>query len=1317
MTRLVRPSSRFSSRLRTLLALLALGSVTPTLVACRPNARAQEPFDSSAAEAHAAKLEKWLRKHPDDHDARLELGIVYWTHLASVDRAQPHLQQVADANGHPLARFALATLGQTRLDIDLVWQQASALIREAPGHEDRKHRALALALSAPAARLLDAIQGQRPGDQQAFVDLFAAIDPAIEQGRYPAEAVHELISTRAGIARTRDEDFRTLYQRQGCVQDWQVGVLEGHRGALELERLAIDGGFRPDPDAGTPVALSCAVRLWNPEPEAAIRRIRSVVTVPARGEGTAKGPDAKLRLDFAAQYPTRALVDGKQVWASDRSDRFPVDNPSLILSVAPGEHLIELRTTIPSEKAWVLVRASDLEGRPLPSVAKSERSSNDDGSLDGEPELEIQPWHEAAADYGIKGVVYEPLRDFLALDDALADGDSDRAEILASAMRTPLEASDYDVLPEPGSAERFPEAHMLLAEFELRDPSRGRTTSSARQQAELEQALSLDPSLDRARLALLSVMLERGDTADVVGKLEALPANQLEGLAGAMLTYEAYRARGSDLQAERALAKAAAINPENCDVLMAQRDLARERNQVAREDALSEALVACPGTLGLRANLAQRRDRQAEALSLYTKSLERTPDELSSMVLLADVAIAAGNWADAIAWNEKMLVLAPYRAVSRITLADLYARANQPERAREQIGIALAQLPENPRLHEIAEHLGIPDELMQWRIAGTDAVVSYREALANAEVPEGVSEVMLLDRQVSMLYPTGGHRHIVHQMFHVLSDQAIDAHGEFNQPGVRLLTLHSIKPDGRVIEPEVVSGKEGVILRDLEIGDIVEVEFSYAQSPDPALPGFFDLGRFRFQSPDIPFHRSELLVLMPAAMENKVTVERRNAAPVAQRRAVELREGKFTELTFRAERVPRLGTEPYSRSMLDELPMVQVHSTLDVREWLDGLAGQIRPAQRSNPELRAKAIELAEPYDTTHDKVDAIWRWVMAEVEEGGDITTPATITLSGRQGNRLVLLRAMFEQVGIASELWLLRDKFGPTVQPGGDPLVEAYDTVILAVLQGDQPPLLVSTASEVIPLGYLAPSYAGGKGLRVQLERDEGPASEIDVPTQQPQHRDRRRWELDIQVGAQGAGKVSGVLELSGIEAIQWRDAFQQIDADRRPEVFIQAELARIIPGSGMDLDALEVENEFDLDLPLRMTFAAHGRNLGVVQSGQLALLAAAVPIDQATMYVRLPERWSGLVIPYAPRLEAKVTYTLEGRSFAAVPGDVAIEGEFGGYGRKLTAGGVGKSELVFESWSTLDLGVVEVERYGGLMRFAAQVQQAEQAILRAK
>ncbi|MCA9699159.1 MAG: hypothetical protein KC431_16670, partial [Myxococcales bacterium] len=305
----------------------------------------------------------------------------------------------------------------------------------------------------------------------------------------------------------------------------------------------------------------------------------------------------------------------------------------------------------------------------------------------------------------------------------------------------------------------------------------------------------------------------------------------------------------------------------------------------------------------------------------------------------------------------------------------------------------------------------------------------------------------------------------VHQMFHILSDQAIDEHGEFQQPGAQLLTMHSIKADGSIVEPESIPGKEGLSLRGLEIGDVVELEFVYDSSPDPALPGAVDLGRFRFQSPEIPFHRSELITLIPAALEERIVVEARNAAPKQVRREVELAGepggGRYVALSFRADQVPRLGTEPGARSMLDELPMIQVQIPLRVEDWLDNLALQIRPAQRSNPELRALAHEIADQYESDADKLDALWRWVVDEIEEGGDLTTPATVTLSGRNGSRLLLLRALLEAAGVDSELWLLRDRFGPTIFPGKNPLIETYDTAMLAIGEG---PLLIGTSSPVV-------------------------------------------------------------------------------------------------------------------------------------------------------------------------------------------------------------------------------------------------------------
>jgi tetratricopeptide (TPR) repeat protein len=1282
-----------------LIYLLFLALLTPMTSGCRPHART-ELFDQASAAEYAAKLEKWLAKHPDDHEVRLELAHVYWLHLAAPAEAAEHLDVLTALDMPPaLARYSRGTLAQSHLDLDRAWSEYAALLREAPLHGKRKDRELALALTPAAARALDGIDGLRSGDSNQFIELFDALD----RKAYPAATIEQMLSTRAAIARRLEQDYRSFYAQQGCLQDWVVGEIEGYRGPLELARREIDRSFKRDPAGAKTTPLSCAFRVWNPDPSSGIRRLRTTVEVPA-GQSV-------MRLTIGTQYDARVYVDDQLIWAKDRIDRYPVESPTFALPVGSGVHRIEVRTAIPTERAWVLVRATGQDGVPL--VVRPDAEQKGSFGLGPNPHapreagaealLEQSRWEDLSK---LRGPVYAPLRSFLALDEALADGDTDRAEQLADTLGI--------------ESDGFPEAHLLLADFEYRDPTRGKTVSAARQQAELERALELDPSLGRAQLSLLSLRLDRGEVPEVVEALEAIPTDAFAPtgeLLLSMLRFEAYRARGSDAQAEQALTRAAAINPNNCDVLMARRELIRERAQVAAEDQLIQQLAPCAGSLSLRASLAMQRGRYDDAEALWQAQLQRMPDDLEAMEALVEIAVAQAKWEDAIGWHQRMLELAPYRALSHVELADLHARGSQPKTAREHLLRAIDRYPHNSRLRKIGERVGMPDDLMRWRIDGKQALAEYRGDVEQGLASEGVSEVLLLDREVSLLYENGGHRHIVHQMFHVLSDQSIDAHGEFEAPGVELLTMHSIKPDGTIVEPESIPGKEGLSLRGLEIGDVVEIEFVFEGGPEPALPGHIDLGRFRFQSPEVPFHRSELVVVVPKSMEKRLDFEVRNEPPGATRREVKLQDGEYVELTFLARQVPRLGSEPGARSLMDELPSVQVHVPLEVEDWLDQLAAAMRPAQRSNPELRELAFELTSQYTNDYDKLDTLWRWVVSEIEDAGDLTTPATVTLAARQGSRLMLLRAMAEAIGLDTQIWLLRDRFGPQIQENGDPLVETYDTAMLALIQPDQPPLLVGTSSKVIPLGYLAPSYADGKALRVRLGNDEPEPGYVPVPSNPNQYSDSRRWDIEVALDAGGSGTVRGSIELRGLEAIIWRDVFDKVDEDRLPEVFISAELSRMLPGASLDLEGMEFVNQWELELPLVIQFSARVRGGGVVQGGQLIMLAAAVPIDPVTGYTRLPSRWSGLVMSYASTLEANVHYVLDGAEFTDVPADVKLEGAWGSYTRKVTAGGVGKRELTLSSRSTLVPGIVEPEDYPALARFGGQIQAAEQALVRAR
>ena len=722
---------------------------------------------------------------------------------------------------------------------------------------------------------------------------------------------------------------------------------------------------------------------------------------------------------------------------------------------------------------------------------------------------------------------------------------------------------------------------------------------------------------------------------------------------------------------------------------------------------LVAAAEHCAGTLTIQAGLAERRGQHREALRLLDKALERSPDNTDLLQGIAAVAIAGEDYAKAERCYARLLELNPYAPRERISVADLLGRAGEAEAARDSLREAIALAPSTSALHEIGDHLGIDDDLESLRVDGAPIIAEY----AAAERPyEGASEVLVLDRSAARLYANGSARMLVHTIAEVRTKEAIDKYGELTLPeGARVLTLHSVKPSGEVVEPESIAGKDGLSLRGLEIGDFVEYEIIVDEEPHGYLPGYVDIATFRFQSYNVPFHVSELVVMHPSAMPIKV--ESRGAAP----KGVSEVRGDQTIVTWRVRESKRRGVEPYSRDPLDELPSVRVYTELDLEGWLDALALRVIGAQRSNPELRDLARTKTKGAKTERAKLRKLWSWVLENVEESGDISISATQTLSARKGNRLMLLRALLREAGLGSEVWIGRNRFGPSLVPSGHPMPESYEAPMLLVDVGDGA-LPVVTNSKTVPLGYLPASLAEAPALRLRLADDEPPAGEVTTPAIPEHLADVRRYDLEVSIDSEGDGSITGAISLQGMEAIAWREGLRSLDRDRLEEAFERAELAVIAQGAALDLTSLEIENERALQKPLLLRFTADARGLGVRQGGELVLRAAIVPMNIGLGYANLPERTTGMVIPYAPVQEAVVKLSLEGATIRALPGAETVTTDVGGYTRVID-GAAGDSAVTLRTRSRLEPGVIEAADYEELVELTRSIRAAEDEVLRAR
>src|SRR5439155_12252691 len=99
----------------------------------------------------------------------------------------------------------------------------------------------------------------------------------------------------------------------------------------------------------------------------------------------------------------------------------------------------------------------------------------------------------------------------------------------------------------------------------------------------------------------------------------------------------------------------------------------------------------------------------------------------------------------------------------------------------------------------------------------------------------------------------GGAVERVHTLARVLDKKGISRFGEAHIPGdAQVLHLRNIKPDGRVLEPESIPGKDSVSLPGLEPGDAVEIDYLRAYAPrGPEAPGT-TFGAFFFRDDETP---------------------------------------------------------------------------------------------------------------------------------------------------------------------------------------------------------------------------------------------------------------------------------------------------------------------------------------------------------------------------------------------------------------------------------------------------------------------------------
>ncbi|MCC7536481.1 MAG: hypothetical protein IT379_09715, partial [Deltaproteobacteria bacterium] len=1020
--------------------------------------------------------------------------------------------------------------------------------------------AIAEVALASLSDLEDGVAGWAPRVESLARELSSRSEPLPPAASFVLGALARRVASRNGDAAA----VRADAVARGCVTSWRVAGPFGPRELLAFDRAfpperrgALADGYDLGPGVGprptrTMDARGCATNLG------AGLELGGVTYAEAFLEVRGGGGEVVLRIE--TPNPTIVFVDDRALVRRDaRSEPLPRTTFHAV-SLAPGRHrvLVKVVTRHPNPVLTLSAHGGDTRWVAAGEYARATGAATDDRESD-----------EALLSTGLGRYVLAARR--LARGDVIGS-----REILRLPVRTRDATSAWLLL------------RGLVA---LRDPARSRGEGRDVARTAFRLVAQRDSRSWLARLQL--ARLEAGEGA-VARSLDAL-----RDIARDFPTLIEPRLDRADVLAERGweeesveeLRAAAEVVPDGCRATV--RLFQQAARRVAVRDARQWAVRAlrCDRSLELDylQSVAARRwdeaSREVERLGAFH------PQSAPIGVISSELDIARGR-GDLTRVEERLRELARWLPrSSRVVreIVDTRLGAGDTQGALSTLDAALRSDPTAMvDLRRVRDALSGQQELAPFRLDGLGIVRGFLASGRRYDQPS----VLVLDYTVVRVYSDGSSITLTHNIFRVQSEDTASQLGEYRPPrDGRVLVLRTVKADGTVLEPDEIAGKETISLPDLEPGDFVEHETLTFEEPPSAYPGGWIGERFFFRGFEMPFDRSELVVVIPH--DARTIVDPRGEAPALR----EETQGDLRVMRWRVDESRPAVEEPASVSTREFMPSVQVAVSATWPGYVESFRDALADRDMRDPEADRVLANVVPRADRAPGRelscARRAYAWALEHVEHGDDLLGAVMPMIVSRAGDRGRVVRFLAERCGVPAELALV-------ASAGGDrndavvPDASAYPFVLVRLRPAGAEPVWLWTNDRGTPFGYLPPVVRGQRAL---VLTEDGDSTTTPATARDGLFDDRRTLELDVEVAPNGSARVEAVERYTGAGAITWRRLLERIPEAQLERRFEEAYVGRMIAGA--ELTGLSIEGRRDNDAPVVLRYAydvpAFGRRQG--------------------------------------------------------------------------------------------------------------------------
>lgn len=909
--------------------------------------------------------------------------------------------------------------------------------------------------------------------------------------------------------------------------------------------------------------------------------------------------DHEQRLILSVENALSVWVDGNLVQDRDFRRFGSWTKAGVGLTIPKGPHRVVAKVVQPRTAVRVLLA----DGRPASLTLP--KSQNLAAKL-GAPELsrvsfEANPSFKPDQYHGGKGAVMR----YIAAALAHADGEDGAASLLVEPL-----VKDTKTATGP--------ALSLAAEFVAGDPiyNSSQTEDLIRELNQL--ALARDPNLWSADLERVKKLAKSKGLVDAVLELRKLTQRypEVPALSGALAN--AYGELGWTPEYREAVMQSAERFPESIDGLYSAAQLFEAEGQQQKAGELFDRVRQLDPNTEVFVGRALERKDYALALTELERLHKRRPKNKELLDQIATVKRLAGGPYDVWRLLEDAVARDPKNGAARLSLADAkYASGERGALHAALVESIVKGANAGPlrRALDLVEGL---TKLEPYRLDGKEVIREYEAA--GKHMPGTAARV--LDYMAVWVSADGSSRSLEHQVIRLQSEEAIRRFAEQEIRGDLVLQMRVIKQDGRVLEPEAVSGKPTVTFPHLEIGDYVETEQVFGGEGQGA--SIYEGPHWFFREKDVAYARSELLMITPA--EKKLDIATTGAVPAP----VVTDSGYFQVRRWRVDQSPAAPDEPHSVPPVEYLPSVRVTWGVNLGRHLRDLTERVTETTPIDPRIVriGERIAAGIPAIDESARAQALYRWVLSNVEEGEESDGRRVIV--GKRGNRWRGFVTLCRSLGIPVRWALAKNRLAPKTS---DPAAEVRQFTTTALRVGERKPVWLTINDKHTPFGYLPSEIRGMPAYLLHgAEPQQFTLPDAGTP-------DQVRFDAQVSLAADGSADLTLSQAYYGRLGAALRKGLGELGEAQARDVIESKILASSLRGARLlrhELTALD-----NSDVPLVVRMDARMTHFALAQDGLLRLAPPFVP--RLSQFATLPARQTSILLESERRWEVDLRIEL--------------------------------------------------------------------------